>query len=101
MVLPNHELVIARWKDANVDSGQFSLATIPHTPLIVETVGWLLRDDTDGISVAAEKVEDEWRGVTFILRELVLEVKPVIKKRKPHAKADPLYSAASVPNSSP
>lgn len=57
-------LVIVHWLDAFCsDVTQMSEAEIPHTPLKMRTLGWLLRDDDVGVTVANESTEDkEWRG---------------------------------------
>jgi hypothetical protein len=55
-----------------------------HKPIVVKTVGRLLRDDHVGITLACEDVgENNYRGLTFILRVLIENVKPLSSNRKP------------------
>jgi len=52
-----------------------------HSPLHVITYGLLLVDDDKGVTVATEDCGNgEWRGPTFVLRELIREVWIVSKK---------------------
>ena len=80
-------LVIVHWLDAFCsDVTQMSEAEIPHTPMKMRTLGWLLREDEVGVTVANESTEDkEWRGVTFIPRGMldrVATLTPPPKRRK-------------------
>lgn len=54
-----------------------------HKPVLMETTGWIVRDDADGISICNERYleEGEWqyRGHTFIVRSLI---KRVQKRRR-------------------
>ncbi len=49
-----------------------------HKPILVETLGWILLDDEDGISICNERYKSgaEWqyRGHTFIIRSLIVKV---------------------------
>lgn len=49
-----------------------------HKPVLMETTGWIIRDDDAGISICNERyMEDgEWqfRGHTFIVRALIRKV---------------------------
>jgi len=91
-------LVSVVWRDAWVDGNEPILlkeAHLKHKPLIVTTLGWLLIDDQDGVSLANEKYEedsglDTYRGRTYIPREMVLKVTPFKKPRKPRKKAEPI-----------
>ena len=84
-------LVSVEWRDAWVDGNEPILlkeAHLKHKPLIVTTLGWLLIDNPDGVSLANEKYEDDsgldtFRGRTYIPREMVVKVTPLIKPRKP------------------
>ena len=79
----NAELVIVRWNDAHAGGHeQYDMASVPHSPMVIQTVGWLLRDDAAGVSVASETVEGGYRSYTFVPRGMVIEVKPIKPKRK-------------------
>ncbi len=53
-----------------------------HSPLEVTTIGWVLRDNDKGITLANEDCGDgDYRGLTFILRILIVEVKSVATVR--------------------
>lgn len=66
-----------------------------HQPAVMETRGWLLRDDEVGISLANERCldqgDDAYRGHSFIPRGMVVEVHEVpsapkrTRRRKPKA----------------
>ena len=82
--MPNPTLVICRWSDAHTtEATQYAPTDIPHAPLVIETVGWLLRDDQAGVSIASERIDGtQFRGYTFIPRGMVGDVNPIIKPRK-------------------
>ena len=50
-----------------------------HKPIVMETMGWVLRDDEQGISICNERYTEEgelsYRGHTFIPRSLIVKVK--------------------------
>lgn len=77
-------LVRLRWMDAHATAATtaYELHELPHKAAEIVTYGLLLRDDADGISIATEDAGGGcYRGVTFVPRSLVLEVKPVVKVR--------------------
>lgn len=84
------QLVLVVWNDAWADTDNFaSLHGIQqsHHPLPVQTLGWLLADDSVGISLANERSsdsgQDTYRGRTFIPRAMVQSVTPfTMSKRK-------------------
>ena len=83
------QLVILSWNDAHTDTNEFSLSELEeiHKPWKIETVGWLLREDTKGISLANEKTgTDTYRGYTFVPLGMVISVKPYKNPRKRTAK---------------
>lgn len=57
-----------------------------HRPAIMQTVGWLLRDDEVGVSIFCERDTEDgsYRGRTFIPRGMIKTVEdfPVKKVRK-------------------
>lgn len=76
--MKDKKLVVVEWLDANATQlSAFAEHEIPHSPMKAFTLGWLLRDDAVGISVANEWFEDNtYRGVTFIPRAMILAVHP-------------------------
>lgn len=80
-------LVIVTWNDAwgnaHEDVNPQDVAE-GHKPTVMQTVGWLLREDDLGVSLFVERaVEGSYRGRTFIPKAMIKEIKPVIKPRKP------------------
>ena len=76
-------LVAVLWNDAHgtaavpVDEGTVHEH---HKPVQLVTIGWPLRWDEEGISLANEIDEDgEYRGHTFILRSMVADIWRVSK----------------------
>lgn len=74
-------LVVVEWNDAWVDgTDPVSPADVAatHKPKVVITMGWVLKDDEQGISLANEHYagEDTYRGRTFIPRVMVKNVTP-------------------------
>ena len=83
-VLP---LVIVTWHDAWTNELGVTVEDVraSHKPMVVRTIGWLLLDDEVGVSLANEHFDDEsYRGRTFILRSMVVDVQPftLTKPRK-------------------
>jgi hypothetical protein len=76
--------VLVQWEDPNSSSVEVitdeNIADF-HAPEVMETAGWLLRDDEKGVSVANEiyyeKGKPRWRGHTFIVRALIRKVTQV------------------------
>jgi hypothetical protein len=79
----SHPFVIVVWDDAyggaHTPTAEADMAA-GHTPLVVQTIGWLLRDDDKGISLFNERYDDEgttlWRGRSFIPRGMIRSVTP-------------------------
>lgn len=90
MTRPAKPFVVVAWRDAHANAiSWFSEHEIPHAALEVQSVGWLLREDEAGITVAAEYCGDAtWRGVSFVPRGMVVSVSPVVKPRKAHKVAE-------------
>ena len=100
------------WNDAHGSDGTIFPHEIDHKPYVYTTVGYLLRSDTIGVSIASEKGEDgKFRDITFIPRAMVIrefQIHPVPKRSRPRAKkptphaslalATPLLSEASDPD---
>ncbi len=59
-----------------------------HKAHRITTVGWVLRDDADGVTIAGEWLEDDdYRNGTFIPRGMVVRMEPITKGRKRVPKA--------------
>ena len=80
MVNPNpfdYPLVVVEWDDAWVNAEEpVSPAdvTASHKPTVVRTIGWLLRQDEAGVSLANEHYENLYRGRSFIPTVMVRSV---------------------------
>lgn len=90
---PQGQLVILSWNDAHTDVAEFSMAELNdrHKPMVIETVGWLLRADTEfGVSLANEKTgPDTFRGFTFVPNGMINSLKPFKNPRKRKPKSEP------------
>lgn len=80
-------LVLVTWKDANVggdDAVTLENISSYHKPTLVRTLGWLLRDDEEGVSIVNEFYDDTYRGRTFVYRPMVVSVEhfKLAKSRK-------------------
>lgn len=84
------ELVEVNWLDAWQDQENFQTThgvALTHGPMEVTTIGWLIKDDEVGVSIANEKsVQDDgeivYRGRTFIPKGMLTSVIP-FKLAKP------------------
>jgi len=87
-------LVKVQWHDAHATSfTAYAEHEIPHAALIVETVGWLLREDDSGVSVANEWCADgSYRGYTFVPKGMVLAVEDIVKPRPARKRKIPAES---------
>lgn len=76
---PKLPLVEVIWKDAWVHAEEVvTLADVKatHKPAIIHTLGWLLLEDEEGVSLANEYFDDGYRGRTFIYRPMIISVTP-------------------------
>jgi hypothetical protein len=83
------------WDDAHGKGADYvSHSTLheSHRPTVMQTLGWVLRDDEVGVSIANERCmddgEDYYRGYTFVPRSLVKSLTPFALSR-PRRKAIP------------
>lgn len=86
------QLVELIWLDAWADTDSFSSAhgiSLTHKPMVVKTLGWLIKDDEIGVSVANERSMDNdtetFRGRTFVPRAMIQSITPfnLSRPRKP------------------
>lgn len=62
---------------------------VAHKPMVIHTLGYLLREDDVGVSLANEYYDEDetYRGRTFVPRAMVISIKryrlTTERKRKP------------------
>lgn len=87
-------LAVVVWWDAWADGGdQTSIADAheKHRATKMQTIGWILMDDTEGISIFNERCLDQgeevYRSRTFIPRVLIVSTTPInlVSARKKRA----------------
>ncbi len=70
---PKYPLVYVEWADHFSSAEWHEVADIVHTPLFCLSVGWLLKDNEEGITLITSISDGQVGGTTFIMR-------PCIKK---------------------
>lgn len=90
MYIPNYPIVAVTWLDAHGSATDtYGIGDIPHYAHELVTLGWLLRDDATGVSISNEYCGDQdYRGVTFIPKALVKDIKILKAPRKKLNKID-------------
>jgi hypothetical protein len=69
-----HQLIACTWNDAHGSDGTVATHELEHKPYRYTTVGFLVRSDGEGVSIAHEHAEDgKWRQVSFIPRAMIVE----------------------------
>ena len=86
----SNKLVKVTWLDAfgEVDKTIYSEHEISHAPIILESVGWLLRENEEGVTIAMDRNPSEvftYRNVGFIPAQMVKQVE-VLYVRKSRQK---------------
>jgi hypothetical protein len=86
--------VIVVWDDAHGSATtDVTIEDLDHKPIVMTTVGWLLRQDERGISVANERCEEGgktvYRGHTFIPRAMVRSATPMVLVRPRKKRSSP------------
>ena len=78
MNLPkNLPLVLVTWKDANVGGDDVVTpenVSAYHKPTVVSTLGWLLKEDEEGVTLVNEFYDEFFRGRTFIYRPMIVSI---------------------------
>lgn len=96
-------LICVIWDDAHGDSVMFDEQDVCHKPYRFTSVGFLVRSDEVGISIAGEIGEDgRFRDHAFIPRAMVVTewlIGPLRQPRKPRTKVPPCVPSS--PSSSP
>lgn len=90
----------AEWNDAHGSDGTIFPHEIDHKPYVYTTVGFLLRSDEVGVSIASEQGEDgKFRDITFIPRAMVIKEYPISPKSPRRQKrANPPTPPQPLPN---
>lgn len=71
------------WEDAHGSDGTIAAHEVDHKPYTFTTVGFLVRTDEVGISIASEQGEDgRFRDITFIPRKMVLREFSILPKKR-------------------
>ena len=89
MAKDSFPLVLVRWMDASFESHSVLLSELPQK-IILDTVGWIVKEDDDYICVAGENyveggkgmLDGQARQVTCIPQAMVLEIHSLRKGRK-------------------
>ena len=80
-------LACVEWADAHGSDGTLAEHEIEHKPYIFTAVGYLVKSDVVGVSLAFERGEDgKFRDVSFIPRAMVLNEYALGPLRKPRKK---------------
>ena len=73
-------LVVVTWDDAQSSATRIYAEDRDHAPTVMETVGWLMKQDARGVSICCERfIEDGafcYRGHTFVPSGIVTSVEP-------------------------
>ena len=81
------ELYTVTWADAHGSDGTLQAHEIDHKPYNYTTVGFLVKTDEVGVSIAFECGEDgKFRDITFIPRAIVLEEYSLGPLKRPRVK---------------
>lgn len=90
---PRPKLVEVIWDDAHADLMEASQSDLEdfHQAAVMHTIGWLLRDDEKGVTVANEEcpADQTHRGRTFIPRPLVHSIRTIKGGRSSKAQVKP------------
>lgn len=87
-------LVMVAWKDANVggdDAVTSENVHAYHKPTFVHTLGWLLKEDEEGVTLVNEYYDEVYRGRTFIYKPMIVSITyyNLSKPRKKASHEDP------------
>lgn len=85
-------LVMVTWNDAHSDLDQAWIQAdgFSHAPLRVTTVGWVVHQDAEGITLFSESIVDaetaSFRARSFIPRGMIVEIS-ILASKKPRKAA--------------
>jgi hypothetical protein len=78
------ELYAVVWDDAHGSDGTLAAHEIDHKPYRYTTVGFFVKSDAVGVSIAFERGEDgKFRDITFVPRSIVVEEFSLGRLRRP------------------
>ena len=69
------KIVAVTWRDSRLHRTQVSLDEIHDGPCVILSVGIVVRRNKDSLTIAMERIEDDWRGVVIIPNECIVKVK--------------------------
>lgn len=78
-------LIIIEWDDAHGNDAMFNDTDVDHRPLRFTTVGFLIKSDEIGVSLAMDYGDGKYRDHRFIPRAMVVSEQPIkgpVKRRK-------------------
>ncbi len=101
-----HPLVAVVWDDAKatavVEYDLNEVRTQFHKPARYTTYGLLLVDDEQGVTLASEEGDDQnLRGLSFIPRQMIVEVVTLLKRRARKPSPRKRQAAPAAPASAP
>lgn len=108
MAAPTPPFVRVFWKDAHSDQTQYAEGEIPHSAILIESRGWLLRQDETGVTIFSERLDDAgritWRGRSFIPAGMIDRIETGqlrwgMPARRGRMSASPLPAQTTVPTS--
>lgn len=79
-----YPVVSVHWLDAHHQNGEVKANGIEHSPSVQVCVGWLIRSDKQGVTLAMEYCEDEpeeLRITWFIPRGMVKRLRHLTPRR--------------------
>jgi hypothetical protein len=76
-------LVLVEWLDASTDNEPITTESVDgvHRPMVMHTLGWLLKADDIGVTVVNEYYDSTYRGRTFIPAGMIVSVIPYTLSR--------------------
>jgi hypothetical protein len=94
---PSHPLVLIRWQDAWFDPDQQD-AEDWRSDYLVQTVGFVVRQEPDLVSIAQELLPDGdgYRAVTHIPRGMIQTMMPLVNGRRTERRVDAGTASAVV-----
>lgn len=72
-------LAIVEWDDHKGDDGEPVTAEtvdLQHKPQVITTIGWVLKEDSSGITLVNEYYDNVYRGKTFIDKRMLRKITP-------------------------
>lgn len=70
----DRDIVYIHWVDSNIMHDQTSEVIKPAT---IQTVGYLIQEKGEYVTVARDLIDEEWRGQISIPRECIMSIRKV------------------------